>query len=71
MYNDLELDVIIFMCQIAFSRTGVNRKGIPNPVSPRWLDVKSEFLRLFFHVFFSFVIYNQCNYIHTVPNIIL
>lgn len=71
MYNDLELDVIIFMCQIAFSRMGVNRIGAPNPVSPRWLDVKSEFLRLFFFTFFSFVIYNQCNYIHTVPNIIL
>lgn len=71
MYNDLELDVIIFMCQIAFSWMGVNRKGALNSVSPRWLDVKNEILRLFFFTFFfSFVIY-QCNYIHTVPNIIL
>lgn len=54
MYNDLELDVIIFMCQIAFPRAGVIRKGIPNPVSPRWLDVKNEFLRLFFSRFFFF-----------------
>lgn len=80
-YNDLELDVIILMCQIAFSRAGVNQKKkkrkkkeararererkTSSSESPRWLDVKRIFASPPFFTFSSFVIYNQCNYIHT------
>jgi len=93
-----ELDVIILMCQIAFSRAGgrgeESIKGVPSVPSRLVGSMRSEYLRVssstfpFFSTFslslllcffFSslvplllfFVIYNQCNYVHAVPNIIL